>query len=68
MLYLIEIHWTRRSPELGRPDSGRATYAEFAKTFTAARNKAVRKFNRHLGMHLSIQRVAEKQDPAGIFS
>lgn len=68
MLYLINIHWTRRKAEEGRPHKGRATYPEQARTLTAARNKAVRKFNRHFGMHLSIDQVAEFQDPAGIFS
>lgn len=68
MLYLINIHRTRRKAEAGRPSKGRATYPEQARSFNAARNKAVRKFNRHFGMHLAIDEVAEFQDPAGIFS
>jgi hypothetical protein len=68
MLYLINIHWTRRKAEEGRPHKGRATYPENARTFQAAKNKAVKKFNRRFGLHLAIEQVAEFQDPAGIFS
>jgi hypothetical protein len=67
MLYLINIHWKRRQPQEGRSNKGRATYPENARTFNAAKAKAVRKFNRHFGMHLAIDQVAEFQDPAGIF-
>lgn len=66
MLYLINIHWTRRKAEEGRPSKGRATYPENARTLNAAKTKAVRKFNRHYGMLLTIDEVAEVQDPAGI--
>jgi hypothetical protein len=68
MLYLINIHWTRRKAEEGRPHKGRATYPENARTFNAAKNKAVRKFNRHFGMHLAIDHVGEMSDPAGVFT
>jgi hypothetical protein len=67
MLHLINIHWRRRKPEDGRPTTGHSTYAERGRYFTAARNKAVRKFNRHYGAHLAIERVEETPDPAGIF-
>jgi hypothetical protein len=67
MLYLININWTRRQPEEGRPSKGRVTFPEQGRTLTTAKNKAVRKFNRHFGMHLAIDQVAEFQDPAGIF-
>lgn len=68
MLYLINIRWSRRIAEAGRPSKGHYTYPENARTLNAAKNKAVRKFNRHFGMHLAIDLVAEFQDPAGIFS
>jgi hypothetical protein len=68
MLYLIDIHWQRRSPEEGRPQTGYSTYSMAGRTYTVAKGKAVRKFNRHFGMHLAINKVTEKQDPAGIFS
>lgn len=67
MLYLINIHWRRRQPEDGRPDTGRSTYTERGKYFATARNRAVRKFNRHFGTHLAIEKVEEYQDPAGIY-
>jgi hypothetical protein len=68
MLFLIDIQWHRRKAESDRAKSGKATYAENARSLAAAKNKAVRKFNRHFGMHLAIDQVAEKPDPAGIFS
>lgn len=68
MLYLINIQWHRRKAEEGRPQKGRATYPENARTLQAAKSKAVRKFNRHFGMHLAIDEVAEFNDPAGILS
>jgi hypothetical protein len=68
MLFLIDIHWKRRSPLAGKPDHGTATYAEQARYLNAAKSKAIRKFNHHFGMHLSITQTVEKADPAGIFS
>ncbi len=67
MLHLIDIHWNRRVPQAGKAASGFSTYAEASRYLSGAKAKAVRKFNRHFGMHLSIERVAEKADPAGIF-
>jgi hypothetical protein len=68
MLYLINIHWHRRQAEEGRAQKGRATYPINARNLQAAKGKAIRNFNRHLGMHLAIDEVTEFQDPAGIFS
>jgi hypothetical protein len=67
MLYLIQIHWIRRHPELDRPDAGTTTYAEFARSLAAAKRKASSKFRRHYGQHLAAQTVCEKPDPAGIY-
>lgn len=67
MLYIINIHWTRRIPQEGRPDQGRSTYAEYAKSLTAAKRKASAKFRLHYGMHLAIESAEEFEDPAGIF-
>ena len=67
MLYLINIHWRRRSPHPEKPATGKSTYPENARTLTAAKNKAIKKFNRHLGTHLAIEKTTELQDPAGIF-
>jgi hypothetical protein len=66
-LFLIDIHWQRRAHEDGRERKGIAQYAENGRTFTAAKNKAIRKFNRHLGLHLRIDKTEEHQDPAQIF-
>lgn len=66
-LYIIDIHWQRRAPEEGRAQTGFSTYAMAGRSFSVAKGKAVRKFNRHFGMHLSISKTTEKQDPAGIF-
>jgi len=66
MLYLIQVHWQRRTPEPGRPDKGTTTYAEFARSLGAAKRKAAGKFRRHYGMHLSTTSTTEKPDPAGI--
>ena len=68
MLFIINITWHRRTPEAGRPQTGRATYAMTGRTFNAAKAKAVRKFNRHFGMHLAVDDVSEFQDPAGILT
>jgi hypothetical protein len=67
MLYLIDIHWQRRKPEADRPQTGSSTYAMAGRTFNIAKGKAIKKFNRHFGMHLAINKTVEKQDPAGIF-
>jgi hypothetical protein len=66
MLYLIDITWNRRTPETDRPKTGVETVAMAGRSFTVAKGKAVRKFNLHFGMHLAIQKVTEKQDPAQI--
>lgn len=63
MLHLINIHWTRRTPREDKPSKGHSTYAERARTFNAAKSKAVRKFNRHYGLHLAIEKTTEL-DPA----
>ena len=68
MLYLIDIHWHRRQAEQGRSNKGRATYPMNARNLQAAKNKAIRNFNRHLGLHLAIDEVSEFQDPAGILT
>jgi hypothetical protein len=67
MLFLIDIHWQRRAKESDRPQSGIETYAIAGRTFNAAKSKAIRKFNRHFGMFLSIDKAIEKADPAGVF-
>lgn len=67
MLFLIDIHWQRRAPEADRPQTGIETYAIGGRSFNAAKGKAIRKFNRHFGLHLSIAKTVEKADPAGIF-
>lgn len=68
MLYLINIHWKRRTPHPDKPQTGRSTYPENARTLQAGKNKAVKKFNRHFGMNLAIENVAEMADPAGVFT
>ena len=68
MYFIIDIHWKRHTPQDGTASSGRATYAEFAKTLTSAKARAARKFNRHYGIHLTIESVEQKQDPSGIFT
>jgi hypothetical protein len=57
MLFLIEIHWQRRTPEPERTNTGRTTYAEFSKTLTSAKTNATRKFRLHYGNHLAIEKV-----------
>lgn len=68
MLFIIDIAWTRRAPEPGRPDNGTTTYSEYARTLTTAKRRAAAKFRRHYGAHLAIRSATEKQDPAGIFT
>lgn len=68
MLYLLNIHWTRRTPRDDKPSKGHSTYAENAPSLNAAKSKAVRKFNRHYGIHLQVEKTTELADPAGIFS
>jgi hypothetical protein len=68
MLYIINVHWQRRTPETGLPDKGHSTFAEYARSLTAAKRKASAKFRRHYGMHLDVTRTEEFQDPAGIFA
>jgi len=67
-LYLIDIHWERRTPEQGRPTKGFGTYPAAARSLNAAKAKAVRKFNHTFGTHLKVTATTEKQDPAGIVS
>ena len=64
MLYIIDIHWSRRTPETGRPDSGTTTYAEYTKTLNAAKRRAAANFRRHYGMHLNITATREKAPSA----
>lgn len=59
MMHLVTIHWHRRVAEPGRPDSGSTRYALAARYPAGARNKAVRKFNRHYGMHLAIRHIEQ---------
>lgn len=68
MLFIINVHWKRRSPEPGRPNKGHSTYAEYGRTLLAAKRKAATKFRRHYGLHLAIERTEEFNDPAGIFT
>ena len=65
-LYLIDIHWQRRTPEAERPQSGIAQYAESGRSFNTAKGKAIRKFNRHIGLHLRIEKTVEHSEPAKI--
>jgi hypothetical protein len=67
-LFIIDISWQRRNPQDGDEQTGTKTYAEYARPLTRATTQASKKFRRHYGMHLAIQKVAEKQDPAGIFT
>ena len=64
MLYLIEIHWTRRVADPELPPGGVTVMAEFGPSLTAATTKAVRKFQRHYHIHRAITSTNEKQDPA----
>lgn len=57
MLFIIVIHWTRRTPDPERDAHGRITYAQFAKTLTRAKTNASRKFRLHYGKHLSIHKI-----------
>jgi hypothetical protein len=66
MLYLIDITWHRRTPETGRPQTGIETVPIAGRSLADAKSKAFKKFNLHYGMHLAIQQVSEKQDPAAI--
>jgi len=67
-LFLIDIHWQRRSAQDGQPITGCDTSATAGHSLAEASRKAVRKFNRHFGMHRKVMRATEKQDPAGLFS
>jgi hypothetical protein len=68
MLFIIEIKWKRRRPQSGEEPTGITTYAEFARSLTAAKNKAGRKFRQHYGAHRTIQTTSEQADPAGLYS
>ena len=68
MLFIIDVHWTRRTPDPERENAGTTTYAEFAHTATRATSQATRKFRRHYGLHLQITRTAEKQPPPPILA
>lgn len=67
-LFLIDIHWERRSHQDGKPPSGTSTLSTAGRSLAEASRKATRKFNLQFGMHLRITRITEKQDPAGLFS
>ena len=67
MIYIIDIHWQRRTPTPEKAQTGFSTYAERGRNYSTAKGKAVRKFNRAFGAYLAINKVTEKQDPAGIF-
>lgn len=66
-LFIIEIHWQRRSPQDGQPLTGTDSSATAGHTIAEASRKAVQKFNRHFGMHRKVLRVTEKQEPASLF-
>lgn len=68
MLFILDIHWKRRSAREGKPAEGFSTVAQAGRSLGAARAAASRKFNRYYGAHLAIERVTEKPDPAGIYS
>jgi hypothetical protein len=68
MLHLVNVHWSRRSPHPDKPAKGKTTYAEYGRTFIAARSRAVKKFNRHYGTNLAITSTSQVEDPAGILS
>jgi hypothetical protein len=67
MLYLINIHWQRRTAEQGRAQTGTVRYTINARSLGAAKTKASRMFNRHMGTLLAITELQEFQDPAGLF-
>lgn len=64
MMFLIRVHWTRRVRDPEQDDEGTTTYAEFAPTATAATTKAVKKFNRHYGLHRAITSTTQETEPA----
>jgi hypothetical protein len=66
MLFLIEIHWTRRAPDPDQPSTGSTTYAEYASTVTRATSQAARKFQRHYHVHRAITHTCEKQKCAAL--
>ena len=68
MLFLINIHWTRRTPHPDKPSAGKSTLAIQARYRTAAYRKAQRQFRHKYGKNLAITDTTEVQDPAGIFS
>lgn len=68
MLFVINVYWTRRTPQDGRPNKGHTTYAEYARSLNGAKRKGSTKFRKHYGMHLAVDRTEEFNDPAGIFS
>lgn len=67
MLYLIDIHWKRRTPHPDKPQTGRTTYAIASKYPKRAINQAKKTFTNKYGANLEITDCREKQDPAGIF-
>ena len=67
MLFLINIHWTRRAPHPDKPASGKSTIPTAARYRTAAFRKAQRQFLHQFGTYLEITDTTEVQDPAGIF-
>ena len=68
MLFLINIHWTRRAPHPDKPASGKSTIPTAARYRTAAFRKAQREFRKKYANHLEITDTTEVQDPAGIYA
>lgn len=66
-LYLVNILWSRRVPQEGRPSKGVHTIAKGGSCLTRAITDAKAQFRRHYGINLAIDHAVEKPDPAGIY-
>ena len=65
-LFRILIHWTRRVPTPGMPDTGETTVTARGETLAKASAKATRHFRLQFPLY-QISKVSEQPDPAGIF-
>lgn len=66
MLFLIDIHWKRRTPHPDKPQTGRSTYPISARYPKRAIADAKRIFNRHFGTNLEITDAKERKDLAAL--
>jgi hypothetical protein len=67
MLFRILIHWTRRTPTPGMPDSGETRVTARADSLAKASAKATSHFRKQFPLY-QITKVTEQQDPANLFS